>query len=174
MTLNITRCLFLSKNREYQYFDVCCPESSYCASKPLLLRCNLFIPQCVCQVSLRLKEVQMGTNDFKHNKVPLFVEKQGISILRCLLPRTSSCASKPLLLRCNLFIPQCMCQISLRLKEVQMGTHDFKYNKVPIFARKTGNINTSMFAVPKQALVPASRYYCDVTRSYHNAGAKFH
>ena len=116
----------------------------------------------------------MGTNDFKHNKVPLFVEKQGISILRCLLPRTSSCASKPLFLRCNLFIPQCMCQISLRLKEVQMGTHDFKYNKVPIFARKTGNINTSMFPVPKLALVPASRYYCDVTRSYHNAGAKFH
>ena len=40
-----------------------------------------------------------------------------------------------------------------------MGTHDFKYNKVPIFARKTGNIITSMFAAPKLALVPASRYY---------------
>ena len=39
-----------------------------------------------------------------------------------------------------------------------MGTHDFKYNKVPIFAPKTGNINTSMFAAPKLALVPASRY----------------
>ena len=44
-----------------------------------------------------------------------------------------------------------------------MGTHDFKYNKVPIFARKTGNINTSMFAAPKLALVSASRYNCDVT-----------
>ena len=32
-----------------------------------------------------------------------------------------------------------------------MGTHDFKYNKVPIFARKTGNINTSIFAAPKLA-----------------------
>ena len=103
MTLNITRWLFFClKNREYQYFDVCCPE-------------------------------------------------------------TSSCASKPLLLRYNLVIPQCMCQVSLRLKEVQMGTHDLKYNKVPLFARKTGNINTSMFAAPKLALVPASRYYCDVT-----------
>ena len=49
-----------------------------------------------------------------------------------------------------------------------MGTHDFKYNKVPLFARKTGNINTSMFAAPKLALVPASRYYCDITKSYHN------
>ena len=55
-----------------------------------------------------------------------------------------------------------------------MGTHDFKYNKVPHFARKPGNINTSMSAAPKLALVPASRYYCDVTYSYHNVCAKFH
>ena len=46
-----------------------------------------------------------------------------------------------------------------------MGTNDFKYNKVPFLARKTGNINTSMFAAPKLALVPASRYNCDVTWS---------
>ena len=44
-----------------------------------------------------------------------------------------------------------------------MGTHDFEYNKVILFARKTGNINTSMSAAPKLALVPAIRYYCDVT-----------
>ena len=55
-----------------------------------------------------------------------------------------------------------------------MGTHDFKYNKVSIFGRKTGNINTSMFAAPKLALLPASRYYCDITLSYHNVCAKFH
>ena len=55
-----------------------------------------------------------------------------------------------------------------------MGTNDFKYNKVPLFARKTGNINTSMFADPKQALVSASRFYCDVTWSYHHACAKFY
>ena len=61
----------------------------------------------------------------------------------------------------------------IKIEEVQMGTHDFKYNKVPIFARKTVNINTSMFAAPKLALVPASRYYCDVTYSYHNVCAKF-
>ena len=52
-----------------------------------------------------------------------------------------------------------------------MGTHDFKYNKVPLFALKTGNINTSMSAAPKLALVPASRYNCDVTWSYHNASS---
>ena len=67
-----------------------------------------------------------------------------------------------------------MCQVSLGLKEVQMGTHDFKYYNVPLFAQKPGNINTSTFAAPKLALVPASRYYCDVTWSYTNACAKFH
>ena len=41
------------------------------------------------------------------------------------------------------------------------------------FARKLGNINTSMFAAPKQPLVPASRYYCDVTWSYQNVYASF-
>ena len=67
-----------------------------------------------------------------------------------------------------------MCQVSLGLKKVQMGVHNVKYNKVPLFVRKTGNINTSMFAAPKLALVPASRYNCDVTWSYHNVFAKFH
>ena len=83
MTLNITRCLcFCSKTMEYQYFDVCCHDTSSSASKPLLLRCNLVIQQCMCQGVLRLKEVQMGTHDFKYNKVPLFLlENQGISIL---------------------------------------------------------------------------------------------
>ena len=56
-----------------------------------------------------------------------------------------------------------------------MGTHDFKYNKVPLFLlEKLGNINTSMFAASKLALVPASRYKCDLTWSYHNVCAKFH
>ena len=128
----------------------------------------------MCQVSLRLKDVQMGTHDFKYNNVPLFARKLGnINTLDVCCHDTSSCASKPLLLRCNMVIPQCMCQVSLRLKEVQMGTHDFKYNNVPLFARKLGNINTSMSTAPKLALVPASRYYCDVTWSYHNACAKF-
>ena len=55
-----------------------------------------------------------------------------------------------------------------------MGTHDFKYNNVPLFARKPGDINISMTAATILALVPASRYNCDVTWSYHNVCAKFH
>ena len=30
--------------------------------------------------------------------------------------------------------PKYLCQVSLGLKEVQMGAHDFKLNKVPLFA----------------------------------------
>ena len=55
-----------------------------------------------------------------------------------------------------------------------MGAHDFEINKVPLFARKTGKINTSESAAPKLALVPASLYYCDVNWSYQNVCAKFH
>ena len=68
--LNKVPVFFLKKNSEYQCFALCCPETSSCASKPLLLRCKLVIPQCLCQVSLGLKEVQMGAHDFKLNKVP--------------------------------------------------------------------------------------------------------
>ena len=62
----------------------------------------------------------------------------------------------------------------IRIEKVQMGVHAFKYNNVQFFAQRTGNINTSMFAAPKLALVPASRYFCDVNWSYHNVCAKFH
>ena len=72
----------------------------------------------------------MGTHDFKYNNVPLFARKQGNinQYFDFCFPETSSCASKPLLLRCNLVIPQCKCQVSVGLKEVQMGSHDFKFN----------------------------------------------
>ena len=113
----------------------------------------------MCQVSLRLKEVQIGAHDFKYNKAALFLlETREYQYFDICCPKTSSCASKRILLRCNLVIPQCMVQVSLRLKEVQMGTHDFKYNNVPLFARKPGDINISMSAAPTLAFVLASRY----------------
>ena len=55
-----------------------------------------------------------------------------------------------------------------------MGAHDFENNKVPLFGPLTGEINTSLSAAPKLALVLASRYYCDVNWPYHNVCAKFH
>ena len=55
-----------------------------------------------------------------------------------------------------------------------MGAHDFKLIKVPFFSQKPVSINVSLSVAPKLALVPASRYYCDVNWSYHNVCAKFH
>ena len=64
----------------------------------------------------------MGAHDFKHNKVPLLPRKSvNINVSLSPTPETSSCASKPLSLRCKLVIPKCLCQVSLGLKEVQMG-----------------------------------------------------
>ena len=55
-----------------------------------------------------------------------------------------------------------------------MGTHDFKLNKVPFSALKSVNINVLRSAIPKLALVPASRYKYDVKESIFNVCAKFH
>ena len=70
----------------------------------------------------------MGDHDFKLNKVPFSALKSvNINVSRSAAP---TLASKPLLLRCKLVKPQCLCQVSLGLKEVQMGAHEFKLKKV--------------------------------------------
>ena len=102
----------------------------------------------------------MGAHDFKLIWVPLFFLK--ISEYQCFAvccPEASSCANKPLLLRCKLVMPQYLCQVSLGLKEVQTGAHNFKLNKVPLFSKTTMNINVSIYAALKLAIVPAIRYY---------------
>ena len=43
-----------------------------------------------------------------------------------------------------------------------MGANDSKFYKVPLFDRKTANINVSLSAAPKLALATASRCYCNV------------
>ena len=55
-----------------------------------------------------------------------------------------------------------------------MGAHDFKLNKVSLFILKSVNINVSLSAAPKLALVPASSYMCDVKQSNLKVCAKFH
>ena len=55
-----------------------------------------------------------------------------------------------------------------------MGAHDFKLDKVPFSDLKSVNINVSRSATPQLALVPASRYNCDVKESNLNVCAKFH
>ena len=117
----------------------------------------------------------MGDHDFKLNKVPIFYQKivnTNVSIYAALklglVPASRYyCDSK-------LVIPQCMCQVSLGLNEVQMGAYDFKLHKLPLFSRKSVNTNVSLSAAPKLALVPASRYTSDVKASNLNVCAKFH
>ena len=62
---------------------------------------------------------------------------------------------------------------SIRIERGSDGAHDFKLNKV-LFALKSVKINVSRSAAPKLALVPASRYNCDVKQSNINVCAKFH
>ena len=109
----------------------------------------------MCQVSLRLKEVQKGNHDFKYNKVTLFAQKPWN------INTSMSAATILALVPASRYY--CGVTWSYHNACAKFLKHDFKYNKVPIFARKTRNINTSMFAAPKLALVPASCYYCDVT-----------
>ena len=117
----------------------------------------------------------MGAHDFKLYNVPFFCSKTGeFQCFEVCCPDTSSCASKPLLLQFKLVIPQCMCQVSSGLKEVQMGAHDFKLYNMPFYARKPVNFNVSRSAAPKLALVPASCYMCDVKQSNLKVCAKFH
>ena len=55
-----------------------------------------------------------------------------------------------------------------------MGAHDFNFYKVHLLPLKPVNINVSMFAAPKLALVLASCYNCHVMQSSLNVCAKFH
>ena len=55
-----------------------------------------------------------------------------------------------------------------------MRAHNFKLYNVPVFAQKPVNFNVLRSATPKLALVPASRYNCDVKQSNRKVCARFH
>ena len=107
-----------SKIIEYQCFAVCCPKTSSCSSNPSKLLCKLVIRQFLFQVPLGWKEVQMGAHDFKLNIVPLFARKPGNSMFRGLLHRNKLLCQQAVLLRCQLVNSQCLCKVSLGLKNV--------------------------------------------------------
>ena len=112
----------------------------------------MFVP------SFNLIERDLDGGPILHTKQDAFFCSK-ISEYQCFAvccPKTSFCASKPSKLPCKLVIRQFLFQVSLGLKEFQMGAHDFKINMVLLFARKPGNINVSRSAAPKLALMPAS------------------
>ena len=64
----------------------------------------------------------MGADDFKLNKVPLFALKSvNINVSLSAAPKLALVPASRLILQCKLVILQCLCQVSLGLKEVQMG-----------------------------------------------------
>ena len=104
----------------------------------------------------------MGAHEFKLFKVPLFSRKSvNINVSLSAAPKLA-------------LVPQCLCQVLLGLKEVQMGSMTSNLSRCLFFSKLSVNINVSLSAAPKLALVPASRYYCDVNWSNHNVCAKFH
>ena len=50
----------------------------------------------------------------------------------------------------------------IRIERGSDRGHVFNFNNVPFSALISGNINVSLSAAPKLAIVPASRYNCDV------------
>ena len=55
-----------------------------------------------------------------------------------------------------------------------MGALDFKLKKVHLYAQRPVNITYLCSADPTLALVPASRYDCQIQELYLNVCAKFH
>ena len=101
----------------------------------------------------------MEAHAFKLYNVPYFTLKTGeFQCFEVCYPETSSCASNLLYVRCKAVKPLGLCQVSLGLKVVQMGAHDFKLIKVTLFSRKSVNINVSLSAAPKLALVYFTGY----------------
>ena len=110
----------------------------------------------------------MGAHDFKLNMVPLFARKPGnVNVSRSAAPKLALVpASRFTAISINK--SQCLFQVSLGLKEVQMEVNDLNLTRCLIFARKPVNINVLRSATPKPARVPANRYYFDVYYSYFN------
>ena len=57
---------------------------------------------------------------------------------------------------------------------IDRGSDGGPLYKLSLFALKSVNFNFSRSAAPQLALVPASRYNCDMKQSNLNVCAKFH
>ena len=105
----------------FRYFSVLCSQTSSCARKPLVLRHRYMVYTSMWQVSLGLKEDEMGS------QVPQCHgggggQKFHFRYFSVLCSQTSSCARKPLVLRHRYMLYKCMWQVSLGFKEDEMGS----------------------------------------------------
>ena len=113
----------------------------------------------------------MGAHDFKLIKVPLFCSK--ISEYQCFAvccPETSSCASKP---SNHNVLQVSLCKGSVMNHNARKPlNYNVSRSAAPKLALVLASCQVKViriersrfrcFGAPKQALVPASRYYCDV------------
>ena len=103
----------------FREFSVSCSQTSSCARKPLVLRHRCIVYTSMWQVSSGLKEDEMGS------QTPLcqrgMQKKKYFRYFSVSCSQTSSCARKPLILQYRYTIYECMCQVSLGLKEDEEG-----------------------------------------------------
>ena len=152
----------------FRYFSVLCSQTSSCARKPLVLRHRYMLYKCMWQVSLGLKEDEMGSQVPQcHGRG----QKFHFRYFSVSCSQTSYCARKPLVLRHRYMVYTSMWQVSSGLKEDEMG------GQVP--QCHGGGVKNSIFDIfrsyaPKLALVPRSRLYCSKGVCYMNVCGKSH
>ena len=104
----------------FREFSVSCSQTSSFARKPLVLRHRCIVYTSMWQVSSGLKEDEMGSQT-PHN-VRGGCKKKYFRYFSVSCSQTSSCARKPLVLQQRYMIYECMCQVSLGLKENEEGS----------------------------------------------------
>ena len=99
--------------------SVPCSQTSSCARKPLVLRHRCIVYTSMWQVSSGLKEDEMGSQGPQCHRGCQRFHFREFSV-PC--SQTSSCARKPLVLRHRCIVYTSMWQVSLGLKEDEMGS----------------------------------------------------
>ena len=85
---------------------------------------------------IRIERGSDGSHDFKLYNVPLFAQKPAnFNVSRSAAPKLALVPASCYNCDIKQSNPKCLCQVLLGLKEVQMGAHDFKLIKVPLFSR---------------------------------------
>ena len=138
------------KKFNFRYFSVSCFQISSCARKPLVLRHRCIVYTSMWQVSLGLKEDEMGSQGPQcHGGC----QKFDFRYFSVSCSQTSSCARKPLILQHRCIVYTSMWQVSSGLKEDEMGSQGPQYHG----GVKNSIFDSFRFPAPKLALVPGSR-----------------
>ena len=103
----------------FRYFSVSCFQISSCARKPLVLRHRCKVYTSMWQVSLGLKEDEMGSQGPQcHGGC----QKFHFRYFSVSCSQTRSCARKPLVLQHRCIVYTSMWHVSSGLKEDEMGS----------------------------------------------------